>query len=110
MGDDFPVSEAFATIVALAERLGVKRINELPSCWEHQIDEQWWVAINAHQQEIACSTGAPVPPFHAYVTFNEWPAGLFSPRGGTIVTGEAANEATLIAAVNAAIARLEARA
>lgn len=96
------MSVAFHEIVELALRLGVRRINELPACWEHQVDEQWWVAVNGHREEIACSTGAKVPPFCAYVTFNEWPAGILHPDGGVLAAGAAANEDALIDALRKA--------
>ena len=90
-----PLSEAFCEIVSLAERLGVRRINGLPGCWEYA-DGDWFVAVNAHGEETACSRGAAVPPFHAYVERLGWPAALLNPRGGHIV-GDAGAEDALIA-------------
>jgi hypothetical protein len=95
------LTEAFAEIVALAERLGVSKINEMPGCWEHQVDKRWWIAVNAHAAETPCSMGTKVPPFTAYVQFNGWPAGQIDPAGGWIAAGEAANEDTFIAALKA---------
>ena len=106
-----PIGEAFMAIVELSLALGVSKINTLPGCWQHKIDEYWSVAVNGHQEEIALASdaafpgaqGISVPPFHAYVEYNGWPAGLLDPYGGSIAGGSAANEDTLIAAVRAAM-------
>lgn len=99
------VAEAFAKIADLGKSLGVKSINKLPACWEIQIDERWWLAINGHKEEIECSTGDKAPSFHAYIRYNEWPAGLIYPGGGIIAAGECANEDTFIEAIEARIAK-----
>lgn len=97
------MSEAFALIMQLATSLGVSGINRLDGCWEHAIDGNWRVAVNGHGEPVKCSTGAEVPAFTAYVEWNGWPAGIISPRGGEIVAGSAANEDTLIAALQKAL-------
>jgi hypothetical protein len=96
---DKPISEAFAAIVEWSTSLGAKRINQLDGCWEGQVDDQWWIAINGHDEKTKCSKGATVPAFNAYVEFNGWPAGFVNPRGGVLCAGAAANEDTLIAAL-----------
>lgn len=96
------MSEAFAEVCGLALRLGARSIKDLPGCWEHQIDAQWWVALNGHNEPIKCSSGVEVPPYTMYVMYNGWPAGLISPAGGTMAAGAAANEDTFIAVVKAA--------
>lgn len=93
--------EAFCAIVDAAQRLGVGNISLLPGCWEWDIDGVWWLAINGHREPMACSHGNAVPPFHAYVEFNGWPAGIFSPSGGEFVAGSAGNEDSFIAALKA---------
>lgn len=98
------LSEAFMELVKLTRVLGVKNIKELPGCWEHQIDVQWWVAVNGHDAATKCSKGVEIGAYQAYVEFNGWPAGSFSPLGGVIAAGGAANEKTFIAAVRAAAA------
>jgi len=97
-------SEAFSLIVTLALATGAKSIVDLPGCWEHQIDAQWWVAVNGHKKPRMCSTGTDVPPFTAYLTFNEWPAGFIDVHGGILAAGAAANEDTLCEALVAALA------
>jgi hypothetical protein len=96
------ISEAMAAVMELAHRRGVTKINELPGCWEIQVDSAWWLAVNGHRETTKCSKGTEVLPFHAYVEFNGWPAGIFNPYGGTMAAGTVANEDAFIAAVKAA--------
>ena len=80
-------AEAFCAVIALAEKLGVSRINELEGCWTHRVDAEWWIAVNGHSTPTTCTppAGVPVdvPPFAMYVEFLGWPAGILNPRGGT---------------------------
>ena len=103
---DFPICEAFAEIALLADALGVRRINELEGCWEYQVDEQWRFALNGHNTPHDTDDGVRVPPFSAFVEFNGWPAGIIDPAGGVLAAGDAANESTFIAALQAARAAL----
>jgi len=80
-----PISEAFSEIANLAMRLGVTNINQREGCWEHRIDDKWWIAINGHPEPVRCSKGAEVPAYNAYVEFNGWPVGLINPYGGALV-------------------------
>lgn len=110
MTDDFPpVAEVAAKVAELNKALGAPRACDVEGCWEHQIDEHWFVAVNGHKEEQALKRsnggGVTVPPFHFYLEFNGWPAGFLTPFGGTMAAGEAANEQTLIAALDAAIAK-----
>lgn len=96
---------AFVHVIELCDALGVSKINALPGCWEHQIDDQWWVAVNAKKQPVVTSRGYTVEPYDCFVEYNGFPAGSFNPGGGILAAGEAANEQTFIAAVRAAIER-----
>jgi hypothetical protein len=96
------LSEAFLEIAQLARRLGVEKINQLPGCWEHQIDKQWWVAVNAKAEAVTCSHGPDVPRFSAYVECNGWPAGLINPVEGVFAAGAFMNEDSFIDALKAA--------
>lgn len=96
--------EAFCRVVELCEALGVRNLNQLPGCWEHQIDDHWWVAVNALKQPVECSRGYTVQPYDCFVEYNGFPAGSFNPYGGILAAGEAANERTFIEAIKAAIA------
>lgn len=85
--------------------LGAAPLNKHAGCWEHQIDESWRVAINGHR-EAHDVEGVSLPPFHIYLEYNGWPAGILHPlTGGLMAAGEAANEGTLIAALVRAIER-----
>jgi hypothetical protein len=101
------MSESFFEICQLADRLGVSNIGNMTGCWEHAVDEHWWMAINGHASEMKCSRGATVPAFHAYIEYNGWPAGFISPNGGIIAAGAAANEDAFIAALK--LAKVDAR-
>ena len=100
----------FQRVVELALALGVRSIKDLPGCWEYQIDEHWWIALNGHDQEITCSHSATkIKPYCGYIEFNGWPAGYLSVAGGVLAAGLIANEKVLIAALDRAIAREKAK-
>lgn len=97
-----PILEAMEVIAALYMSIEDKPIKDHPGCWEHQIDERWWIAFNGHPAPKDCSTGETVPAYNAYIKFNGLPAGIMSPYGGSIAAGEAANETTFIESCKAA--------
>jgi hypothetical protein len=113
VSDDWPISTAFYKLAELAEHDGVETISLFPGCWTRQIGKHWWIAVNGHKQPMKASSpkgaskgdGIMVEPFHCYVEFNGWPAGIFSPYGGALAAGEAANEGTFIAAIDAELAK-----
>ena len=82
------MTEAFALILKVAVRRGVRDINTLPGCWEFTAG-QWSVAVNGHREELTTPAGDKVPPFHALATNADLLAGiaLISPRGGTCAAG-----------------------
>lgn len=96
------MTEIFCAIVEHAAALGVRNIGEIAGCWEVELDDAWWFALNGHGEPTKCSKGTEVPPFTVYVEFNGWPAGLVDPHGGVLAAGDAANEDTFIAAIRAA--------
>jgi hypothetical protein len=109
---DDTICEAFMAIAELAIALGASPFNKFPGCWEHQVDDQWWVAVNGHREKKQCrheggmsATGADVSPFNAYVEYNGWCAGVISPCGGAFADGSCANEDEFIAALKAATER-----
>jgi hypothetical protein len=93
----------FILLAKLAEKDGAAPLNKHQDCWERQIGE-WCIAINGHRDKRKCSHGPSVPPFNCYCEFNGWPAGIFDPIGGVIAAGEAANEDTFAAAIEAELA------
>ena len=96
------MTEIFAKTCELGIALGWKAINQNPGCTEHQVDEQWWFAINPHAEPVKCSKGTSVPQVCVYFEFNGWPAGFINAGGGALAAGAIANEDTLIAALEAA--------
>ena len=101
--------EAFVAVAEMAQALGIKPLNQHDGCWTFQVDDQWWIAVNGHKEPKparspqGASKDEPfmVDPFHAYIEFNGWPAGVINPRGGTIAAGAVANEDAFIAALRA---------
>lgn len=99
---DRQITRVFGEIINLCAALGAENINELQGCWEYQVDDQWFIALNGHSKPAKCSRGGEVEPFGCYVEWNGWPAGTMNPFGGILAAGEAANEASFIAALKAA--------
>ena len=102
MGAVSKIAEAFVAVADLAMRLGLSRLNELPGCWERQIDADWWIALNAHDVPTKCSAGPDVPPFSVYIRWRDWPTGVIDPGGGVLMMGP--GEDAFIAAVERATA------
>lgn len=99
------VSVAFGKLADLCIALGQHPLNKHAGCWEHQVDERWWVCINGHPEPRKNSDGFEVPQFDCVVKYNGWPAGMFGPYGGIIAAGDCANEETFIEALEAATKR-----
>ena len=95
------ICEAFAVLAEYALSLDV-RLDNFERCWERQVDERWHVCVNGHGDPKASTGGTMIPGFTCAVTYNGFPAGLFSPFGGWIADGEAANETTFIDALRRA--------
>lgn len=99
-------AEAFVRVVELGLALNIKPLPEHDGCWEHEIDERWWIAVNGHDKPQLMRKHpnlSPLAPYTIYVEFNGWPAGLLGIDGGCIAAGEAANERTFIEALLSAI-------
>ena len=79
------ISEAFLAIIDWATSLGAKHIKDLPGCWEHDLGDQWWIAINGHSVRTDCSHGPIVEPFSAYVEFNGLPCASIGYQEGGII-------------------------
>lgn len=93
------ISEAMAILADLAVSLGITNIKDLPACWEYDIDEHWFVAVNANTTVKKTIKGVEVMPYHCYVEFNGWPAAIFNAFGGEFCAGSLANENTFIEAI-----------
>jgi hypothetical protein len=82
------ISEIFVELMALAERLGVSRINQLPGCWEVQLADGWRAAVNGHGKPMRPSwSPVEIPPMHALIEQPEYfgALALISPTGGVQV-------------------------
>lgn len=98
--------EVMLAIADLCFARGEAPVNKYAGCWECEVDEHWWVALNGHLEPVACSRGPSVPQFSMYVEFNGWPAGIIDTGDGVIAAGELANEDTFLAAVREATRRV----
>lgn len=102
MADTIPA--AFAAIVRLCEALGVRRINELPGCWEHEVSG-WQIALNGHAEPTRSSRGVTVPPYTAAITHADYLVAMHvDPAGGAWAGGDI--EDAFIAALETEIARV----
>lgn len=112
--------EAFTKLAELGTLVfakeGKSSLQDYPEGWTYDIGAGWWVAMNGQRHPIEVDVRdapgfgneshlAEVPAFAAYLMFNGWPAGILYPGSGTIAAGSAANEDTLIEALDAAIRR-----
>ena len=84
------LTATFVLIAELAAAKGVQRISQLPGLWCCDVDERWRVEVNGHDEDIDS-----VPPYHARITYNGWPAGLASPYEGVTAAGKYANKDSL---------------
>jgi hypothetical protein len=90
-------------------QLALKRGAAPQTYWQGRIDQKWEVAVNASAEQVTVPTtsermGADIPRFHVAVWYNGWLAGLMTPFDGVIAAGEGANEETLLAALEGALA------
>lgn len=97
----------FAKIAELADALHVTGINKLPGAWIVELDPRWTIAVNGHDEDVQAKphqhAEQTIPPFHAGVWYNGWPAGLLNPFDGLVAAGSAANEEALLAVLDQAI-------
>ncbi len=102
MTQPFPIPHAFAAVIDFAHSHGAKALVNHPGCWQRDVDGHWWIAINGHDEPTRCTrSDVPIEPFHCYVEFNGWPAGLLSPADGILAAGAIANEDAFIEALQA---------
>jgi hypothetical protein len=84
-GEQIPAPlDAFTKIAELALVRGDVPLSKFPACYEFTLagEPEILVAVNGHETEREASTGAKVPAFHAYATWNGWPFALLNPFGG----------------------------
>lgn len=96
-----PISEAFQLICELAHKRGARSIKDEPGLHVVKIDDHWTAKVNPHGDTVD-----HVLPYHIWLEWNGWPAGMIhATSGGLVAAGSLANEGTLIEAVKAAIER-----
>lgn len=95
----------FDLIAQIAIADGDSPITKFPGCWHRKLDDEWEIWVNGHREKMAIPRHEElkVSPFHCYVEFNGWPAGVFTPFDGCIVAGKLANEETFIKALKNAL-------
>lgn len=99
-----PVNKVFALACELGAAHGWENITMQDGCQELDVDGHWWFAINPHPHPTRCSRGYKmIPAGTIYFQFNGWPAGIVTSAGGLVACGQAANEETLIDALETAI-------
>jgi len=104
---------AFSLLIDLGMKHKAGPLNKHENCWEHRIDDQWFVAMNGHPEHRMAKgpdggmSDVTVPPYQAAIWFNGWLAGLIGPFDGILAAGEAANEDAFIDALKKSVALLE---
>lgn len=98
-------------IIELSKLEGLSTIKD--SVWQKQIDDTWYVAVNAKSVDVEVepkdAMKVTLKPYYVAVWYNGWLAGYFHPAAGGVIAAhpspKGANEETLIAAMNAALAK-----
>lgn len=104
-------------VARLAEVQGLAAANTVPGVIVIPIDDRWTAAVNGHSHAVMAQLDhcmlAELEPFEIGFWYQGWFAGALRPfkqgeiiaEQGVIASGEAANEATLRAALDAALER-----
>jgi hypothetical protein len=104
----------FDKMVQYGLLLGVKNIKDFEGAWIQKVDDQWIFAVNGKDEALEVrpegTIGASLKFGHAAIWFNGWLAGIITPYSGEFAAGSAANEDSFIAALDAAIAKVHAKA
>lgn len=73
---DTALSVAFIEMMKLATRRGMGMLEQLPACWEVQVDKDWWFAVNGGRHTRMCTKNIAVPPCLMYVQYKDDTASL----------------------------------
>lgn len=99
-------SLAWLGVCALAKKDGIKDLRNHGDGVYRTTFGLWTALLNGSDKPVAPEGGKQtLPPFDIYVTFNGWPAGVIGPDGGILAAGDAANEDTFIAAIEAELGK-----
>lgn len=106
----------FDHIFSLHQALGLPPLNQMPDGWSQPLPGGWHMVVNGQTEPIEAKIEGfmtiEVKPFTASFWFNGWYAGDVRPyvdsngqvaEEGVIAAGAAANEQTLLAAIQQAI-------
>lgn len=99
-----PLATAQVILVELARLLGLENIRRNEGCCEIVVDGQWKVAVNPHDSPMVHNS-VEIKPFHTFIWFNGWPAGMMTPFDGCFVQGTKASEDEFIIAMARRIER-----
>ena len=93
---------AWVGCCALAMKDGIIPASSAPGgVYERKVGE-WRIFLNGSPDDKPKTDKHPaLPKFAVYVEYNGWPAGIIDPGSGIIAAGEAANEDSFIAAIEA---------
>lgn len=95
--------EAFHKVVQLALQKGHRNLDQIPGCFEFEIDHDWKIILNPHKKPTTDLSGGEVPPFNMIVKHKTIPVGVLDPYGGSMMTG---TESFFIQALDKQINRL----
>lgn len=99
-----PFATAQVILVELAGLLGLENISRKEGCCEIVVDDQWKVAVNPHDSPMVHNS-VLIKPFHTFIWFNGWPAGMMTPFDGCFIESSTANEDEFIRAMARRIER-----
>lgn len=91
--------DVFVALADLFTTCGLAPLNAAPGCRELQVDDDWWIAGNGHNEEKTCSRGAPVIPFSVYVEYRGWPTGNVTPHEARFMAEKSVNIYTFLEAI-----------
>jgi hypothetical protein len=108
------IALAFLKVAELGIAIGAHPLTKHDGCWTYRLTTApaWAFAVNGHAEPQpnpffdGLDGTEPIAPYHCFVQFNGWPFAILGPHGGFIASGAAANEESLIAAIEAEIAGL----
>ncbi len=79
-------NEIWQAICDIAAKEKKTPINTLPGLFHTQAGE-WKLWVNGQHIPVDTAGGFEVPPFHCYVTYNDFPMGLMAPNDATLLQG-----------------------
>lgn len=79
------MTEAYSCVVDLGLALGLRNVGQMNKCWEHQVDDDWWIALNPKPEPIKCSKDIEVPGGNIWIEYRGFPAGIIGFNDGRMV-------------------------